>query len=114
MGVALNIEPEIKTSRRLSAGAFTRYEYDLLGRRSTETSNDRGITSYQYDLANNLISQTDARNITTTYQYDELERPTAKTFPDTTENVSLGGSGKRMKCLNTNTMMNSKRKLSGK
>ncbi|TKA02945.1 RHS repeat-associated core domain-containing protein [Actinacidiphila oryziradicis] len=49
-------------------------EYDLLGRKTTQTDPDAGTSKYGYDDAGNLVSTTDARNIELDYTYDLLGR----------------------------------------
>jgi RHS repeat-associated protein len=64
-------------------GVVTEYGYDDLGRRTSETSSDRGTLSYAYDVANNVTAITDGRGITVTMGYDELERVSGKIYPNT-------------------------------
>src|SRR3990167_8831701 len=52
--------------------------YDNLGRKTDETSMDRGHWIYKYDDVGNLTEQTDARGYKTVFTYDEINRPKTK------------------------------------
>ncbi|WP_377271639.1 RHS repeat-associated core domain-containing protein [Peterkaempfera sp. SMS 1(5)a] len=49
-------------------------DYDLLGRKKSQTDPDTGKSQYGYDDAGNLVSTTDARNVELDYTYDLLGR----------------------------------------
>ncbi|ANP52026.1 RHS repeat-associated protein [Streptomyces griseochromogenes] len=51
-----------------------RFDYDLLGRKTSQTDPDAGGSSYGYDDAGNLTSTTDAKQIELDYTYDLLGR----------------------------------------
>ncbi|MFJ3233520.1 ricin-type beta-trefoil lectin domain protein [Streptomyces sp. NPDC086787] len=55
-------------------GSQWKFEYDLLGHKTTVTDPDAGTTHYGYDDAGNQISVKDARNIELDYTYDLLGR----------------------------------------
>ncbi len=64
------------------------FGYDPL-RRLTQASNpESGQINYTYDNASNLRTKTDARSITITINYDGLNRPTSKTYTDSTPTVT--------------------------
>ncbi len=69
-------------------GVTTQFEYNDFDEITKEISADRGVRTYSYDDAGNVIAMTDARGITVTYEYDALNRLTAATFPNASENIS--------------------------
>ncbi|MFF7384815.1 polymorphic toxin-type HINT domain-containing protein [Streptomyces griseoluteus] len=50
------------------------FDYDLLGRKKSQTDPDTGRSSYGYDDAGNLTSTTDAKQVELDYTYDLLGR----------------------------------------
>jgi RHS repeat-associated protein len=58
------------------------FNYDTMGRLTSQVTPEQGTTSFGYDNASNLTSRVDARNIRTTYTYDALNRITAKSSSD--------------------------------
>ncbi|MEU6493465.1 RHS repeat-associated core domain-containing protein [Streptomyces sp. NPDC046984] len=60
-------------------------QYDLLGRRTSQTDPDTGRSTSTYDNAGQLLTTADARNKTISYTYDELGRKKAEY--DTTGNA---------------------------
>jgi len=63
----------------------TQYAYDDFGRKNQTTSPDTGTTKYEYDEAGNLAKRVDANGTTVNYSYDALNRLTAITFPNHSE-----------------------------
>ncbi len=61
--------------------ATTAFEYDDLGRLSTEHT-DRGVRTYHHGLAGELLSRTDEDGATTTFTYDLLGRRVGEAHPD--------------------------------
>lgn len=55
---------------------ITTFEYDNLGRKTSQIDPDLGTWTFAYDAVSNLTSQTDAKGYTTEYVYDELNRLT--------------------------------------
>ena len=73
------------------SGITTVYGQDLLGRRLSEDSPDRGLIGYDYDLNNNLTERTDARSVLADLDdYDALNRLRSITYPTASENVTFG------------------------
>jgi RHS repeat-associated protein len=72
------------------SGQWRTFIYDYLGRMTSQTLPESGVTSFVYDDDGRLTSKTDARNITTTFGYDNLERPTTRTYSDSTPAVTFG------------------------
>jgi len=73
-------------SKSDQAGKVTSYGHDALGRLTTVTQDAATgglnlVTRYGYDEVGNRISQTDANGHATTYQYDQLGRRTGRTLP---------------------------------
>ena len=72
------------------AARSTHFEYDALGRKTSETQADpdgtgplaRPVTSFSYDADGNLLTVTDPRGFTTTYAYDNLGRKITETSAD--------------------------------
>src|SRR5260370_7759181 len=75
------------------------FAYDSLSRLASATNPESGMVCYGtvvagvcqnngYDPKGNLVTKTDARGIQTTFAYDALNRPTSKTYSDTTPGVS--------------------------
>ncbi|MGH9733520.1 MAG: RHS repeat-associated core domain-containing protein [Candidatus Acidiferrales bacterium] len=71
-------------------GAQTRsYNYDGLGRMTSETNPESGVTSYSWDsdstcsgtYAGDLVKKLDAAGNTTCYSYDAMHRMTSMTVP---------------------------------
>jgi RHS repeat-associated protein len=50
------------------------FNYDTMGRLTSQVTPEQGTTTFGYDNSSNLTSRVDARNITTTYTYDALNR----------------------------------------
>ncbi|MEU4743522.1 RHS repeat-associated core domain-containing protein [Actinosynnema sp. NPDC023658] len=72
-----------------STGANTwTYEYDLLGRKTSQTDPDAGTTTTTYDAAGQILTTTDARTKTLAYTYDNLGRKTGL-FDTTTSGLRL-------------------------
>ncbi len=66
------------------AGKINQYGYDANSRLTSVTWTNNGVslvTKYGYDEIGNRISQTDANNHTTKYEYDQLGRRTKRTLP---------------------------------
>lgn len=56
-------------------GSQTRsFNYDGMGRLTSETHPENGTTTYQYNNFNKLTQRTDNRGVITTYSYDTLNR----------------------------------------
>ncbi|MDR6980449.1 RHS repeat-associated protein [Streptomyces sp. 3330] len=66
--------------------------YDLLGRATTKTDPDAGITSMVYDAAGHLTQTTDARGKSVSYTYDALNRQTGQ-YASTVAAQAPGASG---------------------
>ena len=66
----------------------TTYSYDGLSDATGQASPDTGSTSRTFDAAGNVLTRTDAKGITATNTYDALDRLTATTYPDSTQNVA--------------------------
>ena len=66
----------------------TTYKVDDAGKVIQQISPDTGTTNYSYDLAGNQIAKTNANGTTETRTYDALNRLTAITYPDTSNNVA--------------------------
>jgi RHS repeat-associated protein len=64
-----------------NAGNTLTTTFDMLGRKTGQTSPDMGSWSFTYDANGNLKKQTDARNVTISYTYDALNRLLSKTCP---------------------------------
>ena len=72
----------------VSQGAQTRtLTYDSLSRLRTAANPENGTLTYTYDDSGNLITRQDARSLTTTITYDAINRPTAKTYSDSTPRI---------------------------
>jgi len=79
-----------RTSVTDPLGNLTSYQYDLLGRKITETLPDPDgagplaspIVRYTYDDVSNLKTTTDALNQVTTYDYDNLNRKSKEKLAD--------------------------------
>ncbi|MFD0200196.1 MULTISPECIES: RHS repeat-associated core domain-containing protein [Saccharothrix] len=72
-----------------STGANTwTHEYDLLGRKVSQTDPDSGTSRTTYDAAGQILTTTDARNKTLTFTYDKLGRKTGM-FDTTTSGLRL-------------------------
>src|SRR5207245_145423 len=56
----------------------TRYTYDPLGRKSTETNANLERIQFSYSPASDLLTLTDGKAQTTTWHYDEFGRATNK------------------------------------
>ncbi|TDC28610.1 RHS repeat domain-containing protein [Kribbella albertanoniae] len=56
------------------AGNLWSYEYDIRGRRTSETDPDRGTTTFTFNPADQITSSTDARGAVVAFTYDELGR----------------------------------------
>ncbi|MGC4938563.1 RHS repeat-associated core domain-containing protein [Kribbella sp. DT2] len=61
-----------------AGGNVWSYQYDVQGRRTTETDPDRGTTRYQFNAADQIVSSTDARGVTTAFTYDDVGRKTSQ------------------------------------
>src|SRR4030095_10890819 len=64
------------------------FAYDPLVRLSSATNPESGTMVYQYDNNGNLTTRTDARSIATSISYDAINRPTLKTYSDSTPQVN--------------------------
>jgi RHS repeat-associated protein len=81
---------------QVNQGSQTRrFTYSSLSRLTSasnpEASNQQGVQipiTYQYDANGNLTQKTDARGVTTTYVYDALNRPTSRSYSDSTPTVT--------------------------
>jgi RHS repeat-associated protein len=74
----------------VTQGVQTRsFVYDSLKRLTSASNPESGTTSFSYDYNGNLTQRVDARNITTTISYDALNRPTAKTYSDSTSRIDF-------------------------
>ncbi len=62
------------------------FNYDAMGRLTSQVTPEQGTTSFGYDYNSNLTSRVDARNITTTITYDALNRPISKTATGLADN----------------------------
>ena len=62
------------------------FNYDDMGRLTSEVTPEQGTTSFGYDNNSNLTSRVDARNITTTLTYDALNRPLTKSATGLADN----------------------------
>ncbi len=69
-----------------NVGNVWSYDYDFLGRKTSQTDPDSGTSTYGYDLASLLTSTTDARGKSLAYEYDQLGRKTA-IYPGTVPGV---------------------------
>lgn len=69
-------------------GLDTTYTYNAFGDRTQLISPDTGATTYTFDAAGNVKTATDARGVTRINTHDALNRLTATTFPDASQNVS--------------------------
>lgn len=70
---------------QVTQGAQTRsFVYDSLGRLTSETNPESGVTTYTYNSDSLLTQKKDARNITSTFAYDTLHRNTSITYSDGT------------------------------
>jgi RHS repeat-associated protein len=56
------------------------FNYDGMGRLTSETTPEAGTVSNQYDNFNNLTQRTDARGVITNYSYDTLNRLTQTSY----------------------------------
>lgn len=64
--------------------------YDTLGRLTSQTIPESGVTTFGYDTNGNRVQRTDARNVTTNYNsYDVLDRLGSITYSDGTPTVSF-------------------------
>ena len=60
----------------ITQGSQTRtFNYDGMGRLTSEVHPENGTTSYQYNTFDKLTQRTDNRGVITTYSYDTLNRP---------------------------------------
>jgi RHS repeat-associated protein len=74
---------------RVNQGPQTRtFIYSSLGRLLSAQNPESGTISYQYDANGNVTRKTDARNIQTNYVYDALNRPTARSYSDSTPGIT--------------------------
>ncbi len=65
----------------VSQGVQTRtFNYDGVGRLTSETTPEGGTVSYQYNSFGLKTQRTDARNVITTYGYDTLNRLTSTSY----------------------------------
>lgn len=69
-------------------GLVTTYSVDDAAQVWRQVSPDTGTTNYTYDTAANLSTRTDAVGAVETRTYDALNRLTALTYPDTSNNVA--------------------------
>lgn len=68
-------------------GLVTTYDHNGHNDLSVVSSPDSGVGSTTYDAAGNPLSQTDARGVTHIRSYDALNRVTAVSYPDVTQNI---------------------------
>jgi RHS repeat-associated protein len=65
----------------ITQGSQTRtFNYDGMGRVTSETHPESGATSYQYNIFDKVTQRTDARGVITTYTYDTLNRLTGISY----------------------------------
>ncbi|MEU4807185.1 RHS repeat-associated core domain-containing protein [Actinosynnema sp. NPDC023587] len=64
------------------------FDYDFLGRKTSQSDPDAGTTSTTYDLAGQVLTTTDARGQTLAFAYDVLGRRTAE-HADSTSGTKL-------------------------
>ncbi len=63
-------------------GHDTKYTYDKVGNKTSETTPEGDTTTYTYNTQNELTGVSDAEGATTTYGYDNNGNRTSKTTPD--------------------------------
>ena len=66
------------TSFTNQIGNVTRYLYDPLGRKTTETNANLEVIQFSYGPAGDLLTLTDGKNQTTAWHYDQYGRATNK------------------------------------
>ncbi|GAA1598245.1 RHS repeat-associated core domain-containing protein [Kribbella hippodromi] len=72
-----------------AAGNVWRYQYDIQGRRISESDPDRGTTTYTFNAADQIVSSTDARQVTTAFTYDDIGRKTSQRSGSVTGPVQI-------------------------
>lgn len=81
----------ITVTQRIGASGSTQTRslvYDSLSRLASAANPESGTISYTYDNGGNLLTKTDARSIVSTYVYDALNRPTSRSYSDSTPTVT--------------------------
>ncbi|WP_354514206.1 MULTISPECIES: RHS repeat-associated core domain-containing protein [unclassified Luteibacter] len=69
-------------------GLNTTYDFDALGNAKGVHSPDTGTTAQTFDISGNPVSSVDAANVSAASTFDALGRLTARTYADTTLNIS--------------------------
>lgn len=69
-------------------GLVTRYTRDALGQLTWQDSPDTGLSGRTYDVAGRIARAVDARGVTVSYAYDPLDRRTAVTYADASQDVA--------------------------
>jgi RHS repeat-associated protein len=63
--------------------------YNWLGQMTSQALPESGTTTFTYNAAGLLATKTDARSIVTTMTYDNANRPTQRSYSDSTPTVSF-------------------------